>query len=472
VSPISFRVSNHFLPYNPRAVRFDFGFDALVSPPWLRRWGPLRRAKGSVMDRASLHYYTLSASLGAAMVGAFSLGMVVLKKSLGATEMQLGVISAIGPMALLLGIFGGELVRGRDRRPVIALFGIISRGAFLLFALVQSAWAYIGVASLFYIGNALQAPAVTTLWQNNISPARRSALWGLTISITTVISVTVAFAVGWLLDLDHMAYRWLFPIAGLLGLLSTYILVRMPHRGRYKTRKAAPLTARGIFIRPIRRFIKLLRDDPFFRHFEGAFFLYGCAFMLMAPVLPHYIVDLAQMSYKKASIAEGVLFQLGAIGLSVAWGKLMDRTSPSATCAVVFALLALFPAILLGGLALRHTGFDLQYIVYLGYLVFGIGMSGLGVAWNLAPISFAGSADASAYTGAHITLTGVRGAIAPIMGAIGFKYFGYELVFGGAMALFLIASISMGILERRMRARKAQAVDTEPQPTAEPTTAT
>jgi MFS family permease len=182
--------------------------------------------------------------------------------------------------------------------------------------------------------------------------------------------------------------------------------------------------------------------------------------MLMTPVLPHYIVDLAQMSYKKASIAEGVLFQLGAIGLSMAWGRLMDRTSPSATCARVFALLALFPAILLAGLYLRHYGFDLQWIVYLGYLVFGIGMSGLGVAWNLAPISFAGSSDASAYTGAHITLTGVRGAIAPLTGAYVLKEFGYASVFVASIVLFLIAAVSMSVLERRMQRARQLAAST------------
>src|SRR4051812_42444211 len=125
-----------------------------MNPWWLRRWGPLRQAKAPLMDRAALHYYTLSASLAAVMNGVFAINMVVLKKSLGATEIELGVIAAIGPITLLLGIFGGELVRGRDRRPAIALFGLVNRGAFLLFAFAQTAWAYIGVASTFFVGNA------------------------------------------------------------------------------------------------------------------------------------------------------------------------------------------------------------------------------------------------------------------------------------------------------------------------------
>jgi MFS family permease len=435
----------------PAAVKFDVVYDALLAPPWLRRWGPLRRTKAPLMDRAALHYYTLSMSLLAVMNGVFSIGMVVLKKSLGASEIQLGVISAIGPMSLLLGIFGGELVRGRDRRPAIALFGVISRGAFLLFALVQSAWVYVGVASIFFCGNALQAPAVTTLWQSNISPQRRSALWGLTVSLTTLIAVAFALFAGWMLDLNAMAYRWLFPLAGVLGLLSVLVLLRMPQRGRHRHTRTHRPTAREVFVAPIQLFIRTLKGDPFFRHFEAAFFLYGCAFMLLTPVLPNYIVDLAHMSYEKASLCEGVLLQIGSIGLSVAWGRMMDRTTPSATCARVFCLLSLFPAILLAGLFLGKQGFPLQYVVYLGYLVYGIGMSGLGVAWNLAPITFAGKTDASAYTGAHITLTGLRGVIAPMTGALLLQRCGYPTVFIASMCLFLLAACGMAWLELRMR---------------------
>ncbi|MDQ3024477.1 MAG: hypothetical protein M3R04_08865, partial [bacterium] len=63
-------------------MKIEQMYDALMAPLWLRRWGPLQRAKAPLMDRVALHYYTLSASLGAIMVGAYSLGMVVLKKSL------------------------------------------------------------------------------------------------------------------------------------------------------------------------------------------------------------------------------------------------------------------------------------------------------------------------------------------------------------------------------------------------------
>ncbi len=428
-----------------------------MAPPWLRRWGPLRKTRGSVMDRAALHYYTVAASVGAVATGILSMSMYVLAKSLNATPQQLAIMSSIGSTCQLLGIFGGEFIRGRDRRPAIALFGSLSRGVLLLNALVVTAWQFIAVAAAFGCTNALLSPALTILWRDNIGPQRRNQLWGVTATIVTVVSVVAGVATGWLLDLSLDAYRWVFPMAGVVGLLGVFFMVRMPHRGRHKRRAVKPHTLHSVVIAPIKRFVGVLRNDGYFRHFEASFFLYGIAFMLMAPVLPLYLTKLAQMNYLQSSIAESGILPLGAVGLSIAWGRLMDRTSPSMTCAIVFAILALFPLILLTGLHLHELGVPLLWIVYLGYLVYGIGLSGMNVAWNLAPLMFAGKSDAGAYTGTHITLTGVRGAVAPIVGGWVMKHYGFPPVFIASACFFLAGSIGMQWLERRLSRRPRSA---------------
>jgi MFS family permease len=438
-------------------VQFDNGLDTLLLPTWLRRFGPLRNAPGSMLDRLSLHYYTLYAALGAVLTGTFSgeMALIVLKKSLNASPLEIGVMAAIGPMSLLLGIVGAEMVRGRDRRPVLLALGLVSRGVFLLFAFCTAAWQFIVITSTFYVGNAMLIPAITSQWQNNISARSRNRLWGLTVSITTAISMAFALLVGWALKNDHDAYRWILPIAGMAGLAGVLVLVRMPYRGRYKHNNPPLLTVRQALISPLKTIWALLRDDRDFRHFEAAFFLYGCAFMIMVPILPVYIVDLAQMDYVEASVGAGVLFPAAAIALSTYWARKLDRATPSRLCTQVFVLLALFPLLLLLGPSLAVLGMPMAYTVYLSYAVYGIGMSGLGIAWNLAPLSFAGSRDATSYTGAHVTLTGVRGAIAPITGALALEELGYQPVLIAAVFLFLVAAAGMYWLELKLRRRKA-----------------
>jgi MFS family permease len=167
------------------------------------------------------------------------------------------------------------------------------------------------------------------------------------------------------------------------------------------------------------------------------------------------------MNYTQAGLCDGVLFAFGMVALTSSWGRLMDRQNPMRLCALVFTILASFPALLLVGPLLAKLGLNLVYIVFLGYLIYGIGMSGLGVAWNLAPISFAGERDASRYTGAHITITGIRGSIAPIVGALAMQHWGYKPVLAASATFFLIGAAGMVRLSRRVQREKDAAAAAE-----------
>jgi MFS family permease len=206
-----------------------------------------------------------------------------------------------------------------------------------------------------------------------------------------------------------------------------------------------------MLLQPVKSFIKLLVSDRRFLAFEAVFFLYGLALMVLFPVIPMYIVDVAQMSYEQAGIATGILSQLAVIFLVTTWGRLMDHHGPIAICTAIFAILALVPLILLAGL--HATGLPAAAVmaVYAGHIVHGIGMSGIHVAWSMGPVMFAGSRDSSSYSGAHVTLTGLRGVIGPIAGALVKMYFGYTPVFVISAVLFILGALGMAILHQRFK---------------------
>lgn len=434
------------------------GLDWFISPPWLRKYGPLKLVPAPLLDRVGLHYFVVASSLGALMTGVFTLSAIVLRKTLGANEFQVAAFTALGAIALLIGIFGGEVVQDRDKRPLIWWVGLVSRGAFLLFLFCHSIWSFLLISAVFFLFNALLTPAVYALWQANVSAESRSRLWGHVAVVTTVLAMLVAYLSGVVLDHDPWSYRWLYAIGGVAGIAGVYILARSPVRGQYKLspRLARPTFAQ-LVIQPVRGFTTLLRTDRRFLHFEAAFFLYGVAFMLLAPVMPIYMVDTAKMTYAQAGIATGLLGQLGVVFVSVTWGKMMDRLGPAKLCALIFAVLALFPAVLLWGSMFPKSVALLLWSVYVGHVIFGIGMSGINIAWSLGPVSFAGGRDASSYLGTHLTLTGLRGAIAPLLGALGFSLFGYRAVFVASLVFFLLGSAGMIHLARRLGHDKALA---------------
>ncbi len=424
-------------------------YEWFLTPHWVRRFGPLKLIQASLLDRVGLHFFTLYSSLNGVLTGALGLAGVVLTERLGATDLQMGIYTALSVVVMLLGIVGSELVEGRDKRPYILTLGLLSRGALFLFLLCYNAWLFIVVGGLFFVLNALLMPAIFSMWQSNISAEARGKLWGLAVIVTTLVMMAAAYGVGKVLDWNPDSFRWLFPVAGVVAMLGIVTLAISPLRGAYKLSRAPQrMTLRSTLIAPVQSFVRLLAEDRKYLNFELVFFLYGLAVMLLFPIIPIYIVEVAEMTYGQASIATLVIGQLGVLALPPLWGMLMDRTGPMFLCMVVFAVLALFPLILLVGLGTGPGTALTLGVVYLAHLVFGIGMSGVHVAWSMGPVMFAGSRDASGYSGAHVTITGIRGLIGPMLGALGKMYFGFLPVLVVSAALFTVASLGMYLLRR------------------------
>ncbi len=106
-----------------------------------------------------------------------------------------------------------------------------------------------------------------------------------------------------------------------------------------------------------------------------------------------------------------------------------------------FALLMVFPLLIV--LSSLWTGGSIWpvVIVFVAYFVFGIAMSAVNVAWNMSSIFFAGKEDASIYQSVHVTMTGIRGLIAPVLGFTLLKLFGLTAVFIVAAGFLALAAL-------------------------------
>jgi hypothetical protein len=80
-------------------------------------------------------------------------------------------------------------------------------------------------------------------------------------------------------------------------------------------------------------------------------------------------------------------------------------------------------------------------IVFIAYTIFGIAMAGVNLSWNMSSIFFAGKEDASMYQSVHVTMTGIRGLIAPVLGFSLLKILGLNSVFFVAAGFLGLASI-------------------------------
>jgi hypothetical protein len=63
-----------------------------------------------------------------------------------------------------------------------------------------------------------------------------------------------------------------------------------------------------------------------------------------------------------------------------------------------------------------------QWLLWPGSVAMGLSMAGANLGWNLGHNDFASLGRAQHYMGVHVTLTGVRGLIAPSLGMLCYQF--------------------------------------------------
>jgi MFS family permease len=171
-----------------------------------------------------------------------------------------------------------------------------------------------------------------------------------------------------------------------------------------------------------------LKSNPDFAAFEKNFSIYGLGFLMVIPVIPILLVERLHMNYTNTFIAKGILSQVGILLFSPLFGKLHDHKDIFQFGSLVFGILAIYQF----GFVLATLSSSVIFasiIVLISYLIYGIAMSGVNVTWTMGSIYFAGDEDASMFQSVHITLTGIRGLIAPLFGFAIYRVFGLTAVF-------------------------------------------
>jgi MFS family permease len=214
-----------------------------------------------------------------------------------------------------------------------------------------------------------------------------------------------------------------------------------------------PLTLNSLFRDTVVRSIEVLKHNRDFARFEFNFFLYGIGYMVVLPAIPKYLVEYLHMDYTHTFLGKVILAQLGVLLLSPLAGKMYDRKNPAFFTFISFGLLSSYPLLLLTSSLVLGTGWE-DAIAYAAFLIFGIAMAGVNMAWNISSIYFAGNRDVSMYQSVHVTLTGLRGLFAPFLGYGLLKLVDVRAPFVLAFGLQVTASVLSYKLYKSMEAKR------------------
>jgi MFS family permease len=390
---------------------------------------------------------------------------VVARKTLGASQFQLVLLTMVPGSSWLLSLLFSQQFLDVDRRRLFLWAGLLGRLPLLLVGFIHGPWPFLALLVLHGLVQTALIPAQNSIYQQNYDPTSRGRLFGKASVWGGVATAVVGLGAGLLMDTPWAAapwlagpgsYRWLYGLAGAAGLGACLVYGSIRLRGSGRPVPRAPIEATvqvagwadpilGVVHGSLRGAARAIRttlvEDAGFRRFEVALFVYGLGFMVMQPVFAVLFVDELHMDYKDAALAKGVVFyavNIAAVGLA---GRMYDRVGLERLGARATVVLALFAA----SLALVRTPFQ----AIAAFSLFGLGMAALNIVWSMGPIHYAPPGQAARYMSIHVALVGLRALIGnPLGGAVAEAFGSPRPTFVLGAALFGAATLLMMRAER------------------------
>jgi len=421
LSPVNFAITSAMTSL--KGVRGAIAsFHPKALPPMLR----------ASYGRELLSWWFLPFMLGAIEAGA--MGNIVRKAFDGVagvsiTELNFAVAAVVAAPSLanIISFAWASLAWGKDKIRFIVglqvataicvcLVGMAPENRFGLYWIV--AWVILSRACWTGV-----ITLRTTVWANNYPRADRTKIAGRLATVQSIMFAVVGVGIGQAMDYNEESFHWLFPLSAMAGLIGVTIYRRVRLRGQRRLARSEKSGSgeHGLSMNPLSIF-RVLAGDPRYTRFQISMFIFGLGNLMLTAPLAIVLHEKFHVGYALGILITTTIPAVLVPTLIPMWGRLLARThviqfrSIHAWSYVSASLMFLLAAV---------TGF--LPLMFIASALTGLGNAGGVLAWNLGHQDFAPPGRDSQYMGVHVTLTGIRGLMAPFL-AVGI----YQLLDSGS----------------------------------------
>lgn len=366
----------------------------------------------SILDGA---FATVGASLAG---GIFLVGFAL--QVLDANAFQIGILAALPTFANLLQMVGAYLIEQTGQRKKLCLLCVtIGRLVWLGIILLPLAifdpvgdarvWILVGIIFVASLANALAGVAWLS-WMSDVVPDKiRGAYFGKRNMIALACGTVALLAGGRFLtewserhgESDPTGYMLLFAFGLAMGLIASFLLFRM---GEPPFQPSAEKITLKRFALPFR--------DANFRSL--IIFVSGWIFsiQLAGPFYGVYMIDVLEISFSQITLFITIA-TIATLLMMQVWGPISDRVGNKPI--ILFAGWGLI-AVPIIWLAAVPGSYVLP--LFLGHVVSGAFIAGSSLSQFNMLIKLSPSQGRSVYLAVFAAVTGVIGAVAPMIGGI------------------------------------------------------
>jgi hypothetical protein len=267
----------------------------------------------------------------------------------------------------------------------------------------------------------------------------RRVLARITGRIVIVNSIAVAISaalVGWALEARAIDARWLYGLGALAGLLGAWLYRAMRVRREFQLLAAEAATGASREPFSLTMLTQILKGDPAYREYMLWMGIFGGGNLMLTAQL---VLLFSEQLHLTSALQIGLLAVVPLITQPLFmpwWARLFDgshvvRYRSRQGWALVLACCTLCLGVFTRSLVL----------LWAGAVLLGAANAGANLGWNLGHNDFASIGRAQHYMGVHVTLTGLRGGIAPPLGVL--AYMGLEYWHHGAGRYALVLPVAL-----------------------------
>ncbi len=401
-------------------------------------------------------------ALEGVILGVLALNEYVFIYSLKGSNYQLAFLFQFSMMVFIfLFVFNQFRKRIGNKRKMLRVTGLLTRLPLLLLFIIpasetalsgQSVWHYLflGVFLVYFFGNIIIYPAINVLLKTNYRHEYFGKLYSYATSLNKIIILLATFAYGLLLDADNYAFRYVFPVVGLLGVVSLFVLSGIDYSK--VVQHPAALKFRASVKESLMNMVRILKTNRPYLHFEIGFMFYGFSFMISVTIINIFFQDALNLNYSSVAFYKNA-YNILAIILLPFFGKLLSNIDPRRFAALTFGALTMYIFFLLMTdyfpVYVEFYGIKIYYMLVLSFMFYGIFAATMALLWFIGSAYFCKPEEADDYQSVHLSLTGVRSLFAPVFGVYFYELMGFRGTFILTLVVLLFAMALMRWSYRR-----------------------
>lgn len=352
----------------------------------------------------------------------------------------------------LLSFYWVKLSKGKSKAKLVSNLAVV----FCLCALLMALVPFNSMGLIFFLIVIVVARVVwsgiltirSNIWRANYPRYIRGKVTAKLATMASLIMAISGSLLGWILDWQFDAFRGLFILFAIFSIYGAYRYRSLAVRNQDKEIARETSDSRpSSFV----QMLSLLFRNPSFGKYMLAMFTLGSGNLMFSAPLIVYLNEYTSLAQLQQILITTAI-PLALIPLAVGWwAKLLDGNH-------IFYFRSIHSWGFVIALALFFSAqiSSLQWLFYLASIVYGIAISGGVIGWNLGHNDFVDKSSKQStndnaklnrpkqpkenpmdYMAVHVTLTGLRGLLMPLVGIAFYQWLEASQPSSGKYALLL-----------------------------------